>query len=275
MERFKDKVAIITGAAHGLGASHALAFAKEGADVVVADICEDLENATYGMGSREEVSSVVKEIQDMGRRAIDVQCDVTKADQVQSMIRKSMDEFGRIDILVNNAGIAFVATPIWEVTEAVWDLTVDIMLKGTFLCTKYVLPHMIENKSGNIVNVSSIASKGARHNVPYSTVKAGIETFTLATAKDVGEYKINVNAVAPGSVRTPMVDGALVDLSKEMNVPPEELFQVAIDQQQILGNGILPEDISNGVLFLCSEEARNVNGHVLYIDGGLMNLDLS
>ncbi len=274
MERFKDKVAIITGAAHGLGANHALAFAREGADVVVSDICQDIEDATYGMGSQDEVSGVIQKIQDMGRRAIGVKCDVSKADEVEAMVQRAIDEFGKIDILVNNAGIAFVATPIWEVTESIWDLTMNVMLKGTFLCTKAVLPHMIKQKSGKIVNVSSIAAKGNRYNVPYSAVKAGIEIFTLGTAKDVGEHKINVNCVAPGSVRTPMVNGALNDISKGMDASPDDIYQEVVKQMQILGNGISMDDITNGVLFLCSEEARNVNGHTLYVDGGLLHLDM-
>ena len=270
--RFDGKVAIITGAAHGLGASHALAFAREGADVVVSDISQDLPDARYPMGNEEEVNSVVKEIQEMGRRAIGVKCDVTKAQEVEAMVQKTMDEFGKIDILVNNAGIAFVATPVWEVAEEAWNLTVDIMFKGTFLCCKYVMPHMIKRKYGKIVNTGSIGSRGHRHNVPYSAVKAGIEAFTLAAAKDVGEHNINVNCVSPGTVRTPMVDGALKDAGKDLDISEEELFDEFCKQQQILGNGILPEDISNGVLFLCSEEARNVNGHVLFVDGGFLGI---
>jgi len=270
--RFEGRVAVITGAAHGLGASHAICFAHEGADVVVTDICHDLPEARYAMGAEEEMSSVVKEIRDMGRQAIGVKCDVTKADDVQSMVQRVVDEFGKIDILVNNAGIAFVATPIWEVSEEVWDLTVDVMLKGTFLCSKYVLPHMIKQQYGKIVNTSSIAARGHRHNAPYSAAKAGIEVFTLAMAKDVGEYNINVNAVAPGVVDTPMVRGALKDAAPDLGISEDEAYDTICRMYCVLGHGQTPEDISNGVLFLCSEEARNVNGHVLYIDGGFLGI---
>ncbi len=270
--RFEGKVAIVTGAAHGLGASHALSFAREGADVAVADICHDLPEARYAMGAEAEMNSVVKEIRDLGRRAMGIRCDVTKADEVENMVQRVVDEFGKIDILVNNAGIAFVATPVWEVTEEAWRMTVDVMLKGTFLCSKYVLPHMIKQRYGKIVNTSSIGARGQRHNAPYSAAKAGIETFTLAMAKDVGEYNININAVAPGCVYTPMMRGACKDAALDFGVPEDQVYSTICQQFHILGREILAQDISNGVLFLCSEEARNVNGHVLYVDAGFLGI---
>jgi len=266
--RFEGKVAIITGAAHGLGACHALAFAKEGASVAVTDVCQDPPDARYAMGKQDEMNSVVEEIQAMGQRAIGLRCDVSKADDVESMVKRVLEEFGKIDILVNNAGIAFVATPIWKVTEEAWDLTVDVMLKGTYLCCKYVLPHMIKQRYGKIVNTGSIGSRGQRHNAPYSAVKAGIQVFTLAVAKDVGKYNINVNCVSPGSVYTPMMQGACKDASQDLKMQGEQLYAWICKQCHILGREILAEDISNSVLFLCSEEARNVNGHVLFVDGG-------
>ena len=268
--RFEGKVAIVTGAAHGLGASHALAFAREGADVAVTDICHDLPSARYAMGAEEEMNSVVNEIQALGRRAIGIKCDVTKANDVENMVQKVVDEFGKIDILINNAGIAFVATPIWEVSEEAWGLTVDIMLKGTFLCCKYVLPHMIKQRYGKIVNTGSIGSRGQRHNAPYSATKAGIQILTLAMAKDVGEYSININCVSPGAVYTPMMQGALKDSAPDVSA--DEAYAAGCQQYHILGREILAQDLSNAVLFLCSEEARNVNGHVLFIDGGFLGI---
>jgi len=270
--RFEGKVAIVTGAAHGLGASHALSFAREGANVVVTDICQDLPEARYGMGQEQEMNSVVKEIKGMGRRAIGIRCDVSKAKDVESMVQRAVAEFGKIDILVNNAGIPFVATAIWDVTEEAWDRTVDIMLKGTYLCSKYVLPHMIEQKYGKIVNTGSIGSRGQRHNAPYSAVKAGIQVLTLAMAKDVGEYNINVNCVSPGCVYTPMMRGACKDAAPDMGIPEDQLYAAICKQYHVLGREIVAQDISNAVLFLCSEEARNVNGHVLFVDGGFLGI---
>ncbi|MBN1614262.1 MAG: SDR family oxidoreductase, partial [Deltaproteobacteria bacterium] len=262
----------ITGAAHGLGASHALAFAREGAAVAVTDICDDLPEARYGMGKQEEMTGVVKEIQAMGGRAVGIRCDVRNAGDVEGMVQRVIDEFGKIDILVNNAGIAFVATPLWKVTEAAWDLTVDVMLKGTFLCCKYVLPHMMEQRCGKIVNTGSIGARGQKYNAPYSAVKAGIQVFTLAVAKDVGKYNINVNCVSPGSVYTPMMQGACRDAASVLGRAEEEFYDSVCKGCHILGRGITEVDISNAVLFLCSEEARNVNGHVLYVDGGFLNI---
>jgi NAD(P)-dependent dehydrogenase (short-subunit alcohol dehydrogenase family) len=270
--RFEGKVAVITGAAHGLGASHALAFAREGAIVVVTDLCHDLPEARYGMGNQEEMTGLVKEIQAMGGQAIGIRCDVSKADDVEGMVQRVIDEFGKIDILVNNAGIAFVATPIWKVAEEAWDLTVDVMLKGTFLCCKYVLPHMMKQRYGKVVNTGSIGSRGQRYNAPYSAVKAGIQVFTLAVAKDVGKYNINVNCVSPGSVYTPMMQGACKDAAPGMGKAEDEVYASVCKQCHILGREITATDISNAVLFLCSEEARNVNGHVLFVDGGFLNI---
>jgi 3-oxoacyl-[acyl-carrier protein] reductase len=224
------------------------------------------------MGQEQEMNSVVKEIKGMGRRAIGIRCDVSKAKDVESMVQRAVAEFGKIDILVNNAGIAFVATAIWDVTEEAWDRTVDIMLKGTYLCSKYVLPHMIEQKYGKIVNTGSIGSRGQRHNAPYSAVKAGIQVLTLAMAKDVGEYNINVNCVSPGCVYTPMMRGACKDAAPDMGIPEDQLYAAICKQYHVLGREIVAQDISNAVLFLCSEEARNVNGHVLFVDGGFLGI---
>ena len=268
--RFEDKVVIITGAAHGLGATYALAFAREGADVVVSDISHNVESATYAMGSEKEVDGVVKEIQDMGRRCMGIKCDVTNAAEVENMVKTTIKEFGKIDILVNNAGIVFHSLPFWDVSEKNWDTTVDVMLKGTFLCSKYVVPHMIERQYGKIINIGSIGSRAQRHNAPYSAVKAGVQLFTLAMAKDVGEYNINVNCVAPGSVRTPMMEGACKDASVDFGMPAEDVYDYCCKTYHILGREITREDVSHAILFLASEEARNINGHVLFVDGGFL-----
>jgi NAD(P)-dependent dehydrogenase (short-subunit alcohol dehydrogenase family) len=271
--RFEGKVAIITGAARGLGASHALAFAREGANVAVTDICHDLPGMKYGMGKESEMDKVVREIKNLGRKAIGVRCDVSKAEDVEEMVQKVMDEFGKIDILVNNAGVAFVATPVWEVSEKAWDLTMDVMLKGTFLCCKYVLPHMIKQRYGKIVNTSSIGARGQTLIAPYSAAKAGIEIFTLAVAKDVGEYKINVNCVGPGSVQTPMFQEITKEAAPAWGFSKEAFYsELCCKKFSIFGREILAQDISNAVLFLSSEEARNINGSVLYVDGGFLSV---
>jgi NAD(P)-dependent dehydrogenase (short-subunit alcohol dehydrogenase family) len=246
-------------------------LAREDADVAVVDIAHDLPEAPYGMGTEGEMSSVAEEIRAMNRRVIGVRCDVSSAEDVENMVQRVVDEFGKIDILVNNAGIAtLVATPIWEFTEEAWDVMLDVMLKGTFLCCKYVLPHMIKQRYGKIVNIGSIGARAQRHNAPYCAAKAGIHTFTLAVAKDVGEYSINVNCVAPGCVDTPMLRGTFKCFAPDLGVPEDQAYSEGCRQFHILGREITMQDVSDAVLFLCSEEARNVNGHVLYVDGGFL-----
>lgn len=270
--RFEGKVAIITGAARGLGASHALAFGREGATVVVTDICNDFPASQHAIGTEQEMNNVVKEILDIGGNAIGIRCDVSKSLDVEAMVQKTLDEFGQIDILVNNAGITFPKKPIWEVTEQVWDGTLDIMLKGCFLCCKYVLPHMIKRKYGKIVNTGSINARAGKNNSPYSAAKAAIHTLTLAMAKDLGEHNINVNCVAPGAVNTPMMEAACENGAEQFGMKPEEVYPFICQNYHILGREITMEDVSNSVLFLSSEEARNVNGQVLYVDGGFLTI---
>jgi NAD(P)-dependent dehydrogenase (short-subunit alcohol dehydrogenase family) len=267
---FEDKVVLITGAARGLGASHALAFAREGAKVAVSDICREQDGITYGMGSGTEMGRLVGEIKAMGRPAMGVTCDVSKAREVEAMAERVMDQFGRIDILVNN--VAATNVPLWEVREEVWDLIVNVMLKGTYLCSKYVLPHMIKQRYGKIVNIGSTAARGHGRNAPYSAVKAGIQTLTLAMAKEVGEYGINVNCVSPGPVMTPMVEGAMREKVPDTDIPSSHLYDKAIKQFSILGQEITPADITEAVLFLSSEKARNIDGSNIYVDGGFLSI---
>jgi len=269
MGRLEGKVAIVTGAAHGLGASHALALAREGSDVAAVDICRDLPYPDYPLGTGDELNGVVKEIQALGRRAIAIKCDVTNSGEVEKMVNRVVDEFGKIDILVNNAGVAVGQIPVWEFPEEAYDLVVGVTLKGTFLCCKYVLPHMINQKSGKVINITSIAGReGQAGNSPYCAAKAGIVTFSHAIAKDVAQHNINVNCVGPGMVMTPMVRGVLEPIAEGMGASVEQVYAGAWGMYQILAREILPQDVSNAVVFLASEEARNINGQVIYVDGG-------
>lgn len=269
MGKLEGKIAIVTGAARGLGASHALALAREGSDVAAVDICHDLPYPKYPLGTEDELNSVVKEIQGLGRRAIAVKCDVTKSGEVEKMVKRVVDEFGKIDILVNNAGIAVGNIPVWEFPEEAFDLVVGVTLKGTFLCCKYVLPHMINQESGKVINTTSIAGReGQAGNSPYCAAKAGIATFTHAIAKDVAQHNINVNCVGPGVVMTPMVRGVFEPIAKDLGLPVEQFYASACGMFHALGREVLPEDISNAVVFLASEESRNINGLAIYVDGG-------
>ncbi len=268
--RVEGKVAIVTGAAHGMGASHALSLAREGADVAVSDIAHDIPANPYSLGTEKEAGSVVDQIKAIGRRAVFVQCDVSKASEVEAMVGKVIDEFGKIDILVNNAGICIYGKPIWEHTEEEWNQQIDVVLKGCFLCCKYVIPHMIKQGSGNIINIgSSGVRKGGPSMAAYCAAKAGIHNFTYAIAADVAQYGINVNCIAPGTVRTPMVQQMFKPLVEKAGMTEDEMYEAWV-KASLLGRPILEQDMSNAVVFLASDEARNINGVVLPVDGGFI-----
>jgi NAD(P)-dependent dehydrogenase (short-subunit alcohol dehydrogenase family) len=267
--RLESKVAIVTGAAHGMGASHATALAKEGADIAVVDICHDLTHTPYCLGTAAERDSVVDQIQALGQRAVGIDCDISKSDEVQRMVSEVIGEFGKIDILVNNAAIALVATPLWEVREEEWDQLMAVNLRGTFLCCKYVLPYMIKQQYGKVINIGSVwGREGGAGATPYSASKGGIHNFTHALAKDAAPYNINVNAVAPGLIKTPMQQAAEKIFAKTMGVTPEEIYSQIRKMLTIFDRDVPPEDVSNAVVFLASEEARNIDGMVIYVDGG-------
>jgi len=267
--RVAGKVAIVTGAAHGMGAAHALALAREGADVAAVDICQDRPGIPYEMGAEAELNRVVADMKALGHRAIPVKCDVSKAASVEQMAKSVADKLGRIDILVNNAAVISYS-PFADLTEELWNLVMDVNLKGTFLCCKYVVPHMVRQGGGKIVNIGSTSGRipdvAAVH---YATAKAGVHMFTHALAKAVAEHKINVNCVAPGAVRrTAMHKWALDAFGAAMNITPDEFYQRELDAITILGQEITPEDVANAMLFLVSEESRNLTGYVIYVDGG-------
>jgi len=243
--RLKDKVVIVTGAGQGIGKGIALSLAKEGAKVVVSDITE-------------KTNEVVKEIQDSGGEAIAAKLDVTNPKDAEGVAKLAIEKFGRIDILVNNAGI-YPMKSFPELTEQEWDKVLSINLKGTFNCTKAVVPKMIEQKSGNIINIASIAGAviGYQTLVHYSASKAGVLGFTRSAALDLAQYKIRVNAIAPGAVNTPGTKSVGEEAMKqvEQTIPLKRLGQ--------------PEDIANLVVFLASEDSSYITGQMIVIDGGL------
>lgn len=185
--KLKNKVAIVTGSRRGLGKAIALGFAKEGANVVISDrVIED-----------GKLEGVAEEIRALGRQALAVQCDVTDEQSINDMVQKTVDKFGRVDVLVNNAGIAAYA-PVLEVPSKSWQLVIRVNLIGAFLCIKAVLPKMVEQKSGSIINISSISAVRVDFTgIVYGVSKAGLERFTRGLAAEVGKYNIAVNAIKP------------------------------------------------------------------------------
>jgi len=245
----KNKVAIITGARRGMGRAHALALAKAGAKVVVSDI------------SQEDCEIVVGEIKKAGGEALAVKCDVSKKQEVDNMVKAAVGKWGRVDILVNNAGICQFK-PFLEITEEEWDRTIDINLKGYFLCAQAASREMVKQKSGAIVNIASIAmgqmGVGFATLAHYSASKGGIVAMTETMAIELGPYNIRVNAIAPGIIDTPMVD----PLKSDPKTMEGTLTRVPLHR---MGK---PEEVSNLVLFLASDASSYMTGSTVVIDGG-------
>lgn len=251
--RLKDKISIITGSGSGIGKSSALLFAKEGATVIVNDISEENGRAT------------VEEIKKNGGHAIFIKTDVTDSVEVKGMVQKVIDTYGKIDILFNNAGISGVGT-VHETTEELWDRVVDVNVKGVFLPCKYVIPHMLENKNGNIINMSScVAELGLMRRAVYSATKGAVLALTKAMQVDYAPYNIRVNALLPGTILTPFVE----DYLRTSYEDPEEGLNT-IKKRQLSGDLGRPEDVANAALFLASDESKFMMGSPLYIDGGAM-----
>ncbi|UCH90289.1 MAG: 3-oxoacyl-ACP reductase FabG [Thermoplasmata archaeon] len=243
---FKGLVAVVTGASRGLGKATALALAERGCDVVV--------NYEKSEGAAQEV---VKLIEKLGRSAVAVKADVSKKEEVEALYEKSMELSGHVDILVNNAGI-HQHLKIWELPVPDWERVLAVNLTGAFLCTKAFVDQMKERRSGKIVNISSVIGyMGTDHEVHYAASKSGLVGLTKSLALELAPFNINVNAVAPGYIRTDMT----------VFESPEQEEEVAA--RIPLGELGEPEDIANTVAFLCSKEASYITGEVVHVNGGL------
>jgi 3-oxoacyl-[acyl-carrier protein] reductase len=249
MLNLKNKVAIVTGARRGMGRTHALVLAQAGAKVVVSDI------------SSEDCEKVVKEIEKEKGKALAVKCDVSKKGEVDELIKKTIDKWGKIDILVNNAGICQFK-PFLDLTEEEWERTININLKGYFLCAQAAAKEMAKQKKGAIVNIASIAmgqvGVGFLNLAHYSASKGGIVGMTETLALELAPYNIRVNAVAPGMIDTPMVDAVMQD----PKTAEATLAQVPLHRAG------KPEEVSNLVLFLASDESSYMTGSTVVVDGG-------
>jgi SDR family mycofactocin-dependent oxidoreductase len=273
--RFQDRTVFITGAAHGMGRAHALAFAREGARLVLCDACRQYSTVPYPLAQPEELASLTSEIEQMGRPVLAAQVDVTDLAAMQALAERAQRDLGPIDILVANAGLYSFA-PSWELTEEQWDETVNVDLKGAWITCKVSIPQMLSRRSGKIICISSTAGlKGMGNLAHYVAAKHGVLGLVKTLAIELAPYNINVNAVCPTSVDTAMCrNQALYDVFAG-GPGPQATYEHMLELMNQLNlfpdrDLLSPEAISAAVLWLASDEARHLTGCALPVDAGYL-----
>lgn len=252
MFSIKDRAVIITGAAQGIGRQFALSFAEAGAKIVCADI------------NIEKIENVVQEVKDAGGIAIPCQVDVTKPEQCDAMAALCKDEFGRIDIIINSAAIfsTIQVKPIWEMPKEEWDALIEVNLTGVFNCCKAVLPTMMEQEWGRVINLTSSSFFEGRGNyVHYVASKAGIIGLTRSMANDVGKFNITCNCISPGATITEIRRGTIDQKWIDMILSKRDLKRMEV-----------PEDLVGVAIFMASEAASFMTGQTIIVDGGMVFL---
>ena len=246
MQGLQNKIAIVTGAGQGIGQAIAVRLAQEGAEVIVSDI------------NLQGVEQTASQIRQMDRKSLALKVDVANFEDVQAMVHKSTEEFGRVDILVNNAGVT-KDNLLVRMTQQQWDWVISVNLKGTFNCTKAVAPHMMRNRYGRIINIASVIGLvGNAGQANYAASKAGIIGLTKSVAKELGSRGITVNAVAPGYIQTEMTERL-----------PEQAKETLLKTIPLRRPG-LPQDVAGVIVFLASDDASYITGQVINIDGGMV-----
>ena len=272
MAALEGRVALVTGAGRrgGIGEAVAKRLARDGAHVVVGDICAPpTELAHAGSGQWDELEGIAREIGQLGVRSLAVRVDVTDAESVQAMVARTKDLLGRLDILVNNAGVAIGPSPVLQMAEEAWRRTLEINATGTFLCSKYALPLMIEGgRGGRVINMSSLAAERPKPYVSaYAASKAAVVALTRSMAQEVAAFGITVNAVLPGDVDTALKRWGLELEAMVTGSTYEEVMATAVAKVP-LGRFAVPEDVAHLVAFLASDEASFITGQAYKLTGG-------
>jgi NAD(P)-dependent dehydrogenase (short-subunit alcohol dehydrogenase family) len=275
MKQFKDvsydfsgRTALITGAGRGQGMAHALSFAAAGADVAIVDVDADIESVPYGLSDRSGLDAVAEAVEAEGVQCVALTCDVRDPEQVKETVAEAELKLGKIDILVNNAGIESVYSAT-EMPTVAWDDMLNTNLRGSFLCSQAVLPGMVDRGHGKIVNIASTAAVVAiPSNAHYIASKHGVLGLTKALAVEFARYRINVNAICPGSIDTPMIEGLVANCEEWISglgniAGPWNLFPHAEGEAMMA-----PEEISQAVLWLSSDGAAFVTGATIAVDAG-------
>ena len=273
--RVEGKVAFITGAGRGQGRSHAVRLAQEGADIIAIDICHDVEGA-LPMSTPEDLAETVKLVEAQDRRIVATQADVRNLDELTEAVDAGVEELGRLDIVLANAGIASMGGPAQEMAEDNWKHTIDINLTGLWHTARAAIPHLIAGGEGGAIVLTS--SVGGMHAMPnmshYVTAKHGVVGLMRSLAVELGQHRIRVNSVLPTNVNTPMFmnEGTFKMFRPDLENPgPEDVAAVAAPFMHVLPVGwVEPEDISNAILFLVSDEARYITGVTLPVDAGAL-----
>jgi 3-oxoacyl-[acyl-carrier protein] reductase len=250
MSTLTGRTAFVTGAGRGIGAATALRLAAEGASVAVVDLTE------------EGTAGTVAAIAEAGGAAVGISCDVAVAEQVDHAVARAVEAFGSLDVLVNNAGV-LRDNLLFKMTESDWDTVMGVHLKGAFLCAKAAQRHMVDQRWGRIVNISSTSALGNRGQANYAAAKAGIQGFTRTLAIELGPFGINVNSVSPGFISTAMIE----ETAARMGVGLEDFHKAAAEALPLRRFGT-PEDIAGVIAFFAGPDGSFITGQNLYVDGG-------